>query len=116
MAHAISKFSAEVFIQRTLDVDSKSVFNIIIRKPTLEADSSTWRCEYEIDGPLTQHKGSLAGMDAVQALLNVLYVLSVETSMAEENLLGRLSWGGQSRHFGFPSPEADPERLDISPA
>lgn len=53
---------------------------------------------------------SFGGVDAVQALLNALYALSVEAEMSEENQTGELSWGGQRGPFGFPAPEADPER------
>lgn len=76
-----------------------------------KAKALRWsECDYEINGPATKHKGSFGGVDAVQALLNVVYALSVEAEMSEENQTGKLSWGGQKTHFGFPAPEADPER------
>lgn len=95
---------------RVLEVDGKPDFHIQIAQPYLEADGVTWRCEYEISGPMTKHRNSFGGVDAIQALLNVLYALSVEAEMSEENQTGKLSWGGQKAHFGFPAPEADPER------
>jgi hypothetical protein len=95
---------------RTLDVDGRPAFRLRVFRPVPEDDGRTWRCAYEVDGPLTRHAGSQCGVDAMQALLNVLYILSVETEMAEENLAKRLTWDGQSAHFGFPPPEADPER------
>lgn len=99
-----------IMASRTLDVDGEPAFRIHIAQPYLEADGLTWRCEYTLDGPKTKHSSSFGGVDAVQALLNVLYVLSVEVDMSEENQTGSLSWGGQKAHFGFPAPEADPER------
>jgi hypothetical protein len=99
-----------IIASRVLEVDGTPNFNIHVAQPYLEADGVTWRCEYEISGPMTKHINSFGGVDAVQALLNALYALSVEAEMSEENQRGKLSWGGQSGHFGFPAPEADPER------
>ncbi len=101
-----------IIASRTLDVDGKPAFTMNIAQPYLEPDGVTWRCEYEVSGPMTKHSTSFGGVDAVQALLNALYALSVEAEMSEENQLGRLSWGGQKAHFGLPSPEADPERSE----
>lgn len=99
-----------VLASRTLDVDGRPAFHLRVASPAVEPDGETWRCEYEVDGPLTRHRGSMAGVDAMQALLNALYILSVEAETSEENRTGRLTWGGQSAHFGLPAPEADPER------
>lgn len=95
---------------RILDVDGQPGYRICIAQPFLEADGITWRCEYAIAGPLTQCSGGFSGVDAMQALLNVLYALSVEVETSEENRAGRLGWHGQKAHFGFPAPEANPDR------
>jgi hypothetical protein len=100
----------DVIASRLLDVDGRAVFHVRIGRPTPDIDGQSWRCHYEIDGPVTKHAGSFAGVDSVQALLNVLYICSVEAERSEEHLSGHLSWGGQNHHFGFPPPEADPER------
>ncbi|WP_146422654.1 DUF6968 family protein [Humitalea rosea] len=100
----------EVIATRTLDVNGEPAFHLRIGRPVLEADGETWRCDYSVEGPSTNHRSSFCGVDAVQALLNVIYVMSVEAEMSEENLSGRLTWGGQRGHFGLPAPEADPER------
>lgn len=99
-----------IIASRILEVDGRPDFRIDIAQPYLEPDGVNWRCDYEINGPATKHKGSFGGVDAVQALLNVVYALSVEAEMSEEHQTGKLSWGGQQAHFGFPAPEADPER------
>lgn len=99
-----------IIASRLLDVDGKPAFAMRIAQPYLEADGVTWRCEYDVSGPMTRHSNSFGGVDAVQALLNALYALSVEAEMSEENQTGRLTWGGQKAHFGLPTPEADPER------
>jgi hypothetical protein len=95
---------------RTLDVDGRPAFHLRVFRPVPEDGGTTWRCRYEIDGPETRHASSQCGADSMQALLNVLYVLAVETEVADENRAKRLTWDGQSKHFGFPPPEADPER------
>jgi hypothetical protein len=110
MSDAADQIPFEVIATRTLDVNGKPAFHLRIGRPVLEADGETWRCDYAVEGPNTNHRSSFCGVDAVQALLNVIYVLSVEAEMSEENLSERLSWGGQRKHFGLPSPEADPER------
>jgi hypothetical protein len=94
---------------RTLDVDGQPRFHLTVFRPVPEDEGRTWRCDYLVDGPKTRHCGSQCGVDGMQALLNTLYVLSVEAKMSQENLEGRLAWDGQSLHFGLPSPEADPE-------
>lgn len=100
----------QIIASRILEVDGRPDFRIDIAQPYQEPDGVNWRCDYEINGPATKYKGSFGGVDAVQALLNVVYALSVEAEMSEENQTGKLSWGGQKAHFGFPAPEADPER------
>lgn len=98
----------DVIVSRTLDVDGEPRFRLRVFRPVPEDDGSYWRCRYEVDGPLTRHVGSLCGGDSMQALLNVIYILGTEADVSEENLTKRLSWDGQSEHFGFPSINADP--------
>jgi hypothetical protein len=93
---------------RTLDVDGEPTFIIDIGLPYEEPDG-TWFCPYRLCGPKTRHQGRFPGVDGVQALLNVLYVLSAEAEASLENLEGRLTWGGQRKHFGFPNHSADPQ-------
>lgn len=100
-----------IIASRILDVDGEPSFTVQIAQPFLEPDGVKWCCEYTLTGPITQRSSSFCGVDAVQALLNVLYVLSVDIEASAENQTGRLSWGGQRAHFGFPAPEADPERM-----
>lgn len=103
-----SRAPFEVMVTRQLDVDGEPIFLIEIGKPYAEADG-TWFCPYRIQGPTTSFVNRDAGVDGMQALLNVLYVLSAKAETSVENQEGRLTWGGQSEHFGFPSHEADPE-------
>jgi len=110
MAEALQSEEGGPIAIRTLDVDRKPLFHLRVFRPLPEDGGRTWRCCYEVDGPETRHVSSQCGVDSMQALLNVLYILSVETEMAEENLAKRLTWDGQAKHFGFPPPEADPER------
>lgn len=94
---------------RTLHVNGKPRFHLRVFRPTPEDGGRIWRCCYEVDGPLTRHVGSQCGVDAMQALLNTIYVLSAEAVASQENLEKRLTWDGQSEHFGLPSHDADPE-------
>jgi hypothetical protein len=103
--------SATPIARRTLEVDGRPRFHLNVFRPVPEDGGSTWRCDYLVDGPQTRHLGSQYGVDAMQALLNAIYVLSVEAKMSQENQEGRLTWDGQSVHFGLPSPEADPELM-----
>ena len=96
-------------VSRTLDVDGKPCFHLRIFQPYLEDGGNYWRCRYEVDGPLTRHVGSFCGIDGMQALLLVIYILGTEADVSEENLTKRLSWNGQSEHFGFPTHTADPD-------
>lgn len=98
-----------VIVSRTLDVDGEPRFRLLIHRPVPEDGGSYWRCRYEVDGPLTRHVGSFCGIDGMQALLLVIYILGTEADVSEENLTKRLSWNGQSEHFGFPSSAADPD-------
>ena len=114
MPNPANQLPFEVIATRTLDVNGEPAFYLHIGRPVLEADGVTWRCDYAVEGPSTNHQSSFFGVDAVQALLNVIYIMSVEAEMSEENLSGRLTWGGQREHFGLPAPEADPERKKFS--
>lgn len=95
---------------RHLEVDGKPSFLIEIGLPYQEK-GDVWFCPYQISGPETQHQGRFGGIDAVQAMLNVFYTLSAEAEGCVENLEGRLTWGGQREHFGFPNHSADPELI-----
>ncbi|QYU67185.1 hypothetical protein J4558_19855 [Leptolyngbya sp. 15MV] len=101
-------------MSRTLDVDGNPAFHLRVFRPEPQDGGRTWRCLYEVEGPATRHVGSQCGVDGMQALLNSLYILSVEVEMSEEHPAKRLSWDGQSSHFGLPPPEADPERRGSS--
>nr|WP_160122658.1 hypothetical protein [Rhodovarius lipocyclicus] len=66
-----------------------------------------------ITGPETRCMQRMGGVDGMQALLNVLYVLRTETEVAIENKEGRLTWCEQREHFGFPSHDADPTLREV---
>lgn len=103
----------EVIVSRSLDFEGKPRFHLRIYKPLPEDGGQYWRCRYVVDGPLTRHSGSQCGIDGMQALLHVIYILGVEAELSEENFTKRLSWDGQSKHFGFPPGDADPGRAEV---
>lgn len=103
----------DLFAMRTLEVDGVPCFHLRLFKPSPEDGGAYWRCRYTIDGPLTRHGGSQCGIDGMQALLHAVYILGVEAELSAENVAGRLAWDGQSKHFGFPSGDADPGRAEL---
>jgi len=110
---SVDERADDVFATRTLEVDGVPCFHLRVFKPMPEDDGAYWRCRYVIEGPLTRHSGSQCGIDGMQALLHAIYILGVEAELSEENLTGRLSWDGQSKHFGFPPGDADPGRAEV---
>jgi hypothetical protein len=103
----------DIIATRTLDVDGKPRFHMRIYRPQPEDGGNYWRCRYVVDGPLTRHASSQCGIDAMQALLLTIYILATEADVSEENVMKRLSWGGQSQHFGIPSGAADPGMAEL---
>lgn len=103
----------DVIATRTLDVDGKPRFHLSIYRPVPEDNGAYWRCRYMIDGPMTRHVGSACALDAMQALLYVIYALGTEAEVSQENLAGLLTFRGQSAHFGFPPLSADPGQAEM---
>ncbi|MBS7813771.1 DUF6968 family protein [Roseococcus pinisoli] len=94
----------DVIASRVMEVDGKPQFHIRIGRPTLAPEGRSWFCAYEIAGPLTNRKGRFGGEDAMQALVNALYCISVDVEVCAENVQGRLAWLGDTGDFGLPSP------------
>ncbi|WP_421988464.1 DUF6968 family protein [Roseococcus sp.] len=94
----------DVIASRIMEVDGKPQFHIRIGRPKLAPEGRSWFCAYEITGPLTNRKGRFGGEDAMQALVNALYCISVDVEICAENAQRRLSWLGDTEDFGFPSP------------
>ena len=94
----------DVIASRVMEVDGKPQFHVRIGRPKLAPEGDCWFCAYEITGPLTKRKGRFGGEDAMQALVLALYCISVDIEICAENAQGRLSWGGDTKDFGFPSP------------
>lgn len=94
----------DIIASRVMEVDGKPEFHVRIGRPKLAPEGDCWFCAYEITGPLTNRKGRFGGEDAMQALVLALYCISVDTEICAENTQGRLSWGGDTKDFGFPSP------------
>ncbi len=97
----------EVMVTRVLEVDGELNFLIEVGKPWVENDGARF-CPFRLAGPATRYLGRAGGVDGMQALLNALYTLDVKTETAIENKEGRLTWCGDSAHFGFPSIDQDP--------
>ncbi len=94
----------DVIASRIMEVDGKPQFHVRIGRPKLAPEGNCWFCPYEIQGPLTNRRWYFCGEDATQALVLALYCIYVDLEMCAENLQGRLSWLGDTKDFGFPSP------------
>ena len=93
---------------RSLDVDEQPTYILRVFEPLQEGDGSVWVCAYEIERPGGFLRDEIRGGDSMQALLHAIGLLGVHALNSDENLAGRLSWSGQSAHFGFPPAEAIP--------
>jgi hypothetical protein len=51
----------------------------------------------------------------MQALVNALYCASVDVEISAENAKGRLSWLGDPKDFGLPSPPIRSDRKVSEP-
>lgn len=105
----------DVIASRILEVDGKPQFHVRIGRPALAPEGDCWFCAYEIVGPLTNRKGWFGGEDAMQALVNALYCASVDVEISAENAKGRLSWLGDTKDFGLPSPPIRSDRKVSEP-
>ncbi|WP_139226039.1 DUF6968 family protein [Falsiroseomonas stagni] len=94
----------EIIASRVMEVDGKPQFHVRIGRPKLAPEGRSWFCAYEIVGPLTNRRGRFGGEDAMQALVNAIYCISVDVESCAENAQGRLSWFGDFKDFGLPSP------------
>lgn len=67
-------------------------------------DGRAWACRYEIDWPSGKRKRSIAGWDAVQALVLALQAIGAEIYGSEYHASGNLMWEKEGRGYGFPVP------------
>lgn len=95
---------SDIIASRVLEVDGKPEFHIRLGRPKEAPEGDCWFCAYDISGPLTKRKGRFGGEDAMQALILAIYCISVEVEICAENAQGKLSWAGDMKDFGFPSP------------
>ena len=103
----------DILASRVLEVDGAPIFHLRLGRPVPEDDGQTWRCPYEIEGPLTKHRSSFCGIDPMQALLHAVRCLSLHAETSEENEAGRLTWLGEKGDFGFGN--INPPPATVSP-
>ena len=97
----------EVIAARTLklqnDEGASSEVSVLLGKPQPTPDQRDYYCPYQIKGAGSEKVKCSYGIDAVQALLLTLSILSVQLEVLNKETGGRLSWeGDENGGFGFP--------------
>lgn len=74
--------------------------------PTEDAESGDFRCEYGINGPLTNRQGHIFGADGFQALQLCLERIATDLLFCDEGQRGALRWFDAAYETGFPLPRS----------
>jgi len=89
--------------RRTLESSYGSVA-VWITVPREETGTGDFLCDFGIAGPRTQHRGSVMGIDAFQALQLTMERIGTELLFSEEGQTGGLRWLDTAYEIGFPVP------------
>jgi hypothetical protein len=87
----------------SLDVDDGvEAVSVLIGKPEPISNSTAYRCPYQLRGAGLEEDVKYAeGVDAVQALQLVMYMIGAQLSYLNEQCGGRLRWSNEP-DLGFP--------------
>lgn len=109
-----------IIAERVLSVSEADMKRrVVVRLFAPIQQTGDWACRYEIDWPEGRWTGSVAGIDAVQALHLALQKVGLDLYLSSHHQARRLSWDEPGRGYGFPVPKnardllvGDDERFD----